>query len=300
MNASLHDLETELTELIYSSLAGEAKWEDFLARLASVSPEGKVSLFFHDASCSRGSFALSAGFTDEKVREYNSHYSVLNPWMHKALVRPVGMGVVADQMLEHRLLEKTEFYNDFLKPMGTQSAVGVTIIRDHRRLFLLSVLTSQKDPDLNRPVADLLTRLTVHLQRAFQHYKNASLGSVFGEKDHMLASSNQTGFIIVGEGPKLKIISPMAEKMIELGYGIARSTTGKLKFKNPEAEAILTTMLGRFYEGNSYVTCNDSGVRLTFMRLLTDAFLSFVEGPTIVLVIEPHKRQSKQLLRAGA
>lgn len=108
--------------------------------------------------------------------------------------------------------------------MGTQSVVSVTIIRDHRRLFLLSVLTSQKDPDLNRPVADLLTRLTLHVQRAFQHDKNASLGSVFGEKDHMLASSNQTGFIIVGEGPRLKIISPMAEKMIKLGYGIARST----------------------------------------------------------------------------
>ncbi|CAN7219726.1 helix-turn-helix transcriptional regulator [Phyllobacterium sp. LjRoot231] len=298
MTRSLRNLEIELTELIYASLAGESKWQDFLARLASVSPEGKATLFFHDASCSRGSFALSAGFSDDQVNRYNGHYSALNPWMHKASSRPVGLGVVADQMLDRRSLLQTEFYNDFLVPMGTQSAVGVTVVRDDSRLLLLSILTEEADARRNRPIADLLTRLTVQLQRAFVHLRNAPVSDEFAEVGKGMGTSNQTGFIIIGEGPVLKAMSAAAEKLIESGCGISRSPTGKLRFKLPEADSILAAMLGRFYEGNSYANCADNDVKLTFMRLQKDEFLSFVEGPTVVLLLEPITLRSKQLIRA--
>ncbi|MGH6859941.1 MAG: helix-turn-helix transcriptional regulator [Phyllobacterium sp.] len=291
MKRSLHDIEIELTDLIYSSLAGEARWEDFLAKLASISPEGKASLFFHDSACSRGSFALSAGFTDEQVRQYDAHYSALNPWMARAALRRIGQGVVADQMLDHGALQKTEFYNDFLRPMGSRSATGITIFRDDDRLFLLSILTSEADADENRPVADLLTRLTVHLRRAFNHYRNAPIGPDLTEVGMALTSSNQIGFLIVGEGPTLKTMSPAAEKLIESGYGIVRSPTGKLKFSIVEAETILSLMLGRFYQGGLYASCRDSTVKLTFIRLQKDRFLSFVEGPTVVLLLEPMARR---------
>ena len=89
---------------------------------------------------------MTAGFDPEDVARYDGYYASINPWMPKAAVRPIGLGVVADQMLARPALLRSEFHAGFLRPLGCESGVGLTVEREEGRLFLLSILTSEPDP----------------------------------------------------------------------------------------------------------------------------------------------------------
>lgn len=51
----------ELVDHIYAAVLGQATWQAFVDRLAAGMPDGKTTLFFHDAIRAKGAFALTFG-----------------------------------------------------------------------------------------------------------------------------------------------------------------------------------------------------------------------------------------------
>ncbi len=123
----------QLIDCLYQSLLGESDWKDFAAGLAQLLPGGRSTIFYHDVVRQEGGFALTSGFDDGDTRQYNDYYARINPWMPKAAVRPVGLGVVADQMLEREALVRSEFYDGFLRPLSCESGIGLTVEREAGR-----------------------------------------------------------------------------------------------------------------------------------------------------------------------
>lgn len=161
----------ELVDLIYAALLGERTWEDFLKALSEQLPDGVATLFYHDSEKSRGSWDLVYGADASALRD-GGYYASINPWMKRAATRQVGVGVISDQMLPVNELKRTEFYTDFVYGrFRTRAAVGLTIVREEGKSFLLSVLTSREDPDENARAAELLTQLAPHLRRAFHYFR---------------------------------------------------------------------------------------------------------------------------------
>lgn len=129
-NTRFHE---ELVELIYGSLLEHGKWQQFLDHLNGSMRHGKTTFMYHDAVVRKGYFSLAAGYTDEEITDYNRYYNLINPWMAKAAVRPVGKGVTSDYMFDAQQLRKTEFYNDYLRKIGLEGGAGITIFRDKGR-----------------------------------------------------------------------------------------------------------------------------------------------------------------------
>ena len=90
--------DDRLIDLIYAAMLGEATWTEFLQELSKSLPDGRSTLFYHDVRKSHGSWELSFGLDDRTIRA-SRHYANVNPWMPKASVRRIGLGVVSDQML---------------------------------------------------------------------------------------------------------------------------------------------------------------------------------------------------------
>jgi DNA-binding CsgD family transcriptional regulator len=282
-------LDDSLIDLIYAALLGETTWIDFLAELSKSLPDGRSSLFYHDISKSKGSWELNFGL-ESTVEAYARHYSRINPWMPKASVRKVGVGVVAEQMLPAADFKKTEFYNDFLRPLGGQSAVGVTILREGGRSFLLSTLTSRGDPDENRYAADRLTILAPHLRRAFHHFRVGSSQRHIAEIGSSLLDAIDVGFLVVGEGATIKTVSETATRLINNGTCLRVTPLGKIKVCSSEVDVLLQRMLDRAFEGGKVAHAVVNSVKLTFIRVSKDRFSAYFEGPTVVVLIEPVAR----------
>lgn len=261
--------------------------------------------FFHDAVRNRGALSLSSGFEDGAFAAYGRHYSHINPWMPKASMRPVGLGVVSEQMLDRADLIRTEFYNDFMRSIGSEAAVGVTIMRESGRSFLLSTLTSRADADENMAAAETLTRLAPHLKRVFRYYQTGPFQKALSEVGTALLGETDIGLIVVGDGLTIKSISTVAQRHIEQGEGIGISPAGRIVLGDEGAATVLQQMIDRLAEGprvHSHVTTAAGKQRkVTLIKLSKDPMSVFFEGPSVAILIEPADgRRPNELTRVAA
>ncbi|BCH33831.1 hypothetical protein MesoLjLc_57610 [Mesorhizobium sp. L-8-10] len=285
------DRDDDLIDLVYASLLGEADWNDFLDRLSARLPGGKTVFFFHDSVRNRGDLSLTSGLSEEALRAYAQHYSRINPWMAKASVRPIGLGVVSEQMLDRGDLVRTEFYGDFMRSIGAEAAVGVTIVRESGRSLLLSTLTDRADPNQNVAAAETLTRLAPHLRRAFRYYQTGPFQKALSDVGDHLFEETDIGLVVVGEGMTVKSVSAAAVRHIDGGEGIGITPTGRVALTDQDAARALQQMVDRLAEGprvHSHVVAASGKMRkITLVRLNKDPIASFFEGPTVAILIEP-------------
>lgn len=278
----------QLVDLIYACLLGEAEWQSFLDRLSGMLPGGKSVFFFHDAARNAGGFSLASGLEEKYLEAYNDYYSLRNPWMKRAAVRPVGLGVVAEQMLDRSDLLRTEYYWDFLRSIEGESAVGVTVFRDGVRSFNLSTLTDQADPDKNMAGARVLTTLAPHLQRAFHYYRSNSVSPASGQMTLLDAAG--IGLLLVG--PSLTVLSAneQAEELLYKGQICRLSPIGRLSLRNPDADMSLRQMLtmgSRVPRIFAYHEATNGGrAKVTLVRLNKDGHAEFFAGPTVAVLMD--------------
>ncbi|MGN6534564.1 MAG: helix-turn-helix transcriptional regulator [Mesorhizobium sp.] len=278
--AKLND--EQFIDLIYATLAGEASWSELLDRLNATLPGGKSILFYHDASLQTGAWQLSSGLDEAALARYSTHYSKINPWMPKASVRKVGLGVIADEMLPTEDLTRTEFYNDFLLQQNCHSAVGITILREAGRSFLLSTLTSQSDPEANMEAANRLTVLAPHLQRAFRYHRSSSRQA--GGIGVLMADALHAGMIMIDETRSIRSASIEAQRQLARGTCVGTTGLGKLKVLSEEGDQLLGHMLNRSFTGDDSVSLRVNGTPLTFIRVGKDKVSAFFEGPTVIIL----------------
>lgn len=279
-------IDDQLIDLIYAAVLGESDWTDFLAKLSGAVPDGRSTLFYHDISQQKGAWELNHGLDETTLANYSAYYARINPWMPKASVRPVGLGVVAEQMLPADAFRRSEFYNDFLRPIGGESAVGVTIMREEGRSFLLSTLTSRADPEKNKAAADRLTKIAPHLRRAFTYYRNRSARRQISETGTSLFDAIDVGFMVIGEGFIAKSVSPAGERIIEELRCVTTTPLGKVKLRCAQAHTLLQNMLDRSYAGEKTNCILTEEVKLTLVRVNKELCSAYFEGPTVILLID--------------
>jgi hypothetical protein len=285
MPGSPHAKLEVLTDLIYGALFGETSWQAFLDALTATMPDAKSTLFFHDAVARTGGLSLSSGLENAETEAYNRYYAAINPWMPRAATRPIGLGVIADQMLPRDQLLKTEFYNNYIRWIGCESSVGVTIMRERGRSFNLSTLTSSSDPDFNRGNAELLSDLAPHLRRAFDHsdpHNNDNGLSLF--------DAIGVGIVYIGEDKNIRSINSSAEQMIAEGEAIGVSATGRIIINDGELASRLSALLRHHIKAlppaNTLIRMKNISFKCTLVKMQSDFISEFLEGPTVALIIE--------------
>lgn len=208
--------------------------------------------------------------------------------MKKAAVRPVGLGVVSEQMLPRPDLLSTEYYCDFLRKNDCEAAVGVTIMREHGRAFNMSTLTARADPDANMAGARVLTNLAPHLQRAFRHYR----GRPPMATTEQMSMLDAAGIAVVMVGPSGTMMSanPSAMKLVDRGEVCSISPVGRFLIGNVEAAMVMRQMLAigtpvprhfTYYEPTPH-----GQAKVTLVRLNKDPVTEFFAGPTVALLID--------------
>jgi len=286
MDRELHT-DGELIDLIYAALLGEASWQTFLDRLSRDLPNGKAAFFYHDARSQRGAGALMAGIDDAMAAAYAEHYSSCNVWMPQAMLRPAGVAVIDAELFPRDQLAGTEYYNDFLRPNGLASSSGLIVDKaDDGFTFMLTTLSGETDMDVNRWSADRLARLAPHLKRASNFYRRTAVARIATGFASFLDAVGM-GLVIVGDGFRVKAISSAGQAILQEGVSAAISPLGRLRLRSPDAQAVLSGMLERGYEGAKVVNLPGQGARITLVHMTKDRISLFFEGPTVIVLMEP-------------
>lgn len=285
---------SHLTDLIYGSLFGECDWQQFLDAVAGTSPDGKAALHYHDLASSVAHVPFISGFSATEVAEFSSHYAAVNPWIPRMNMVPVGQGLCGDEIFARRDLVRSEFYNDWLKRQaGCETSVGVSIIREETRSFILSTATSSADPEANRAAAERYTLLSPHLKRAFDFIRKRDLVAPGAQGARGLFDSIGVGLFYVSERRRLRWSNHAAEVVLSSGFPVRLGPDGKILIRSERAAAALELLLvrgGGYALPHTVFVRNDAGqssFRLTVVRLQSSRFTEFLEGPTVAVIAEP-------------
>ncbi|HEX6000539.1 MAG TPA: hypothetical protein VFZ16_14270 [Hyphomicrobiaceae bacterium] len=230
MARDVRELEGAFISEIYAALLGHGDWQVFLRRLTAILPNGKGTLFYHDVAAGAGALSLSANMEAANVDAYNCHFSGRNPWMAKAMLRPLGLGVRAEQMFPPDELLRTEFYNDFLRREGVQSGVGVTIFREQGCNFMLSLMSVPVDDAEGNAAAELLGRLAPHLRQAFAYYRGAKpTGGAAPPFVGAITDALTVACVAIGFGRSVRWANAAGWRLLTEGDPIGIDARGRLK-----------------------------------------------------------------------
>jgi DNA-binding CsgD family transcriptional regulator len=300
----------DLISEIYAALLGTGSWQTFLDNISDVLPNGRSLLFYHDLTARTGAFSLYAHIDHESAAAYSSHYAAKNPWMTKATARPLGLGVRAELMLPRRELIRTEFYADYLRPLGVETGVGVTLFRDQTSNFMLSVMCAASDDDRVDSAVELIGMLAPHLRQAFAYYRNA--GSVASGRVAVDAAADALGVAIVSMGldRRARWANAAAYRLLSLGDPIGTDATGRIGAMRGEVREALDAAVAEAARGNSAGkrTLNlrdEEGIpssRLTLVVPCLTSWDRYFAGPCVVLIVEtiaPAGSPSDEVLRTA-
>ncbi|MFB9952661.1 helix-turn-helix transcriptional regulator [Rhizobium puerariae] len=285
--------QSDLIEMIYGAVVGETSWQQFLDRLNAGMAYGKTTLMFHDAVANSGAMSLTAGYEDGEIQAYNRTYSSLNPWMARAAIRPVGLGVTSDAMYDPVKLRKTQFYNEYLVGTGMEGGAGITIFREKGQSFILTSLMSREDHRNSQAYAHLFTELAPHLKRAFAFYRNTSTESPAVGREGVLLDVSHIGMVIVGEGGYPRSFNTSAQDYIEKGCGLCHAPTGRLFCIVSEVQDDLERLLRRSFFGaavSRHRVHAEGDWELTFVRMTSDPMREFLSGPSVAILIRKETR----------
>jgi DNA-binding CsgD family transcriptional regulator len=283
----------DLVAEIYAALLGNGSWQTFIDSLSRVLPNGKATLFFHDLAARTGAFSLNSRFDPASVAAYGAYYAAMNPWMAKAVCRPLDVGVRAEAMLPQAELKRTEFYADYLRPLAVESAVGVTVLRDHGCNFMLSVVCGPAGDQEMDAAAELLGWLAPHLRQAFGYYRRA--GGVASGHVAMQAASDALGVGIVSVGPDRRVrwANAAGRGLLARGDPVGTDACGAIRAAHGAVREVIDQGLATAVRGGSGKTTiavrSEDGLIATRLSCVVPA-LSPAErlfsGPTMVLLIE--------------
>lgn len=169
--------ETELLRLAlmsYEAASEPELWPDFLKLYTeAVSAECSV-LQIHDIGQHKSTVVSGFGLSSPFAQSYNEYYSRMNLWRERGGAYMVAGRVnIGDEMCPRGLLERSEFYNDFMLRIGGAYTMGAVITREGDRAPTVSA-QRRKGP-FDGPEREIAGFLLPYLNRAWTVHRRLGL-----------------------------------------------------------------------------------------------------------------------------
>jgi DNA-binding CsgD family transcriptional regulator/PAS domain-containing protein len=169
---NFHERELpRLLDLLYDAALDPERWQAFLDVLPG--PFGGACGVLHSYDVAAAATPSFRNFGNDPVfnSSYADYFHSINPYPPARLEAiPVGKVIYASDFLDAEIVERTEFYADFMKPQGiTTDHVGVSLHNDGHGVTLLAICPHESVYRSNRKTYECRFALLVpHLMRAVE------------------------------------------------------------------------------------------------------------------------------------
>ncbi len=179
-----------------------------------------------------------AGWEDVNLEPYFLYYASRNPWLGIWKEMATSKVEIADALLPRRVLEATEFYNDWLKPMGrADMALGLKIAHERDRVaFFCAHYDSRSHERTNEVMAPVMQALASRMRRALDCNRAVLRGQCSIPSDGLMQNLLDPALIVNSEC-KLVAANSAAEALIGSGMLINVRARDIVSFGLPEIDA---------------------------------------------------------------
>lgn len=210
-------MTTQLTDgaiaALYTAAAAPDHWADALEMLRRLADARAAVCMVHDALTDSFLEYRYTGYDQNFADHYGRHYHGLDPARRVLLREPAGIMYPMHRYVTERMVEQSEYYQDFYLAAGLRYSCGGTLFNDNQRVILA----------VHRPVGHKPydSHTTGELQRVLNH-----LPSVFRLRELTTQTRNQAlmseaalnalprPVVIVGAQSNVRYLNKAAEEVI--------------------------------------------------------------------------------------
>jgi DNA-binding CsgD family transcriptional regulator len=275
MLPSQHKLSSLLGTL-YDAARDPSLWETFLQELAGSIRADSAGLVMVDARKDLFYVSRSWNVNPESTRLYQAHYGSVDVWAKRALLRSSGAVENSEGLYPVSKLQRTEWYNDFLRRFDIEHGLFCLIEKAHSRLASVSLYRSRFCTSFQRSDAQVLRVLAPHLQRAFWLQSKFSELQTKAVAFHEALDALPNGIIFLGSQGEIVVMNRSAERIVAQRDGLLATRSRLSAERAPESSLLAATIQ------QAALTSNGHG-----MSAGTTVLISRRARPPIQLLISP-------------
>lgn len=225
-------------EVIDAAALSPDRWQDVCAAFQSLCPDARVLFQGHDRLATYAIPMAGAGWEDVDLEPYFLHFASRNPWLGLWKEMATSKVEIADALLPRRILERTEFYNDWLKPMGrADMALGIKIAHERDRVaFFCTHYDGRSHERTHEVMAPVMHALASRMRRALDCNRAILRGQSSTPSDGFMQNLLDPAFI-VNSDCKLLAANAAADSLIGSGMLINLRARDVVSFGAPEVDA---------------------------------------------------------------
>lgn len=241
----------ELVERVYETVDAPDRWRDVLAELADRVGGSRGCLFTPARKVEEGGLWSSYRLPAEQLIGYFTYYYQTDLWTLRAaeLDLPTGLAVDCDKLVPAAVLEKSEWYNDFLKHVDIRGALSIMLGggRPSYPRVHLSIYRSVGSSEFTTRAEALMQGLAPHLNRALD------LGFRFNMLRNRLRDQQQVlnrleyGVLMLDRRGRIIFRNKTAEKILAAADGLSVSKR-RLVAGHPTSRDCLCKLVNRIVE----------------------------------------------------
>ncbi len=163
----------DLIGRIYDAALEPTLWGETLEAVTTAFDANGLGLFVADTEGGRVGFLETTGISQPMLEAYRDHYAGVNVWMQRCarLRPPAGVPLLSQDFYPEADLLRSEFYNDYLRPLDFHHHCGGPLRYDGAEISIFNVLRSRRSPAFGKRDQIFCQRLMPHLQRAVEIHR---------------------------------------------------------------------------------------------------------------------------------
>jgi DNA-binding CsgD family transcriptional regulator len=222
----------ELTSLISAAGLDPRKWQGFVDHLHHVTDGIKIHLSGLDLRAGIYLGITSAGYDPDRLATYDAHFGTMNRWMDGIAAKQTGIAYHLDNLWVREDFERTEFYNDWIRPQDDIAGGGASMLfNDDSRMFILGGNVRRRDIDrLESNWLTLAQMLTPHLENALEVNRVLAGMALDTYALGAASGSRRSAVLAVNRDRQVLFSNPPAKALLEDGGALRHDMLGRLWF----------------------------------------------------------------------
>lgn len=163
--------------------------------------------------------SATKNFDASSYSAYAEYYHAHDEWYCRGIKKPLGWVNIGEELIDDTHFERTEFYADWCRRLGTFRVLGTSVQVDDV-LASIGVHGTRHGAHFDEGDRKELTRLLPHLQRAFQIHRRLQIAERNCVATLSLIDGLSIGVIIVDKASRILFANPVAERALDAGRGV--------------------------------------------------------------------------------
>jgi DNA-binding CsgD family transcriptional regulator len=205
---------------IYDAATDPAQWPSALAALSDTAGAIGACCVIVNTKSDIVEWISFSGPCADLGSEYIKHYAPLDPYTPIVAALPAGSRVWLSDVLPHKRLKSSEWYNDFLKKYEIGDIFGGKILEKEGRVIMFGLQVGNKRADLSQRHLQEVKVLQDALGKAAYIYTKLRNAGWMSSATIQALDQLAAAIIVIGPDGRVVDLNSTAEHIVQAGDGL--------------------------------------------------------------------------------